>query len=142
MNTEQVVRFWLPRATCIPYIRTSCSVLLGKKLLHVLDEFGQLLTVFGYTADLLLVEIRLDLFAQQYLADNISYVRRSGPVFCIQTRKKSHNMTITLTLLLFKYVYVAKGGRELSRINVLFNIKLYLTSLVWHIRFVVSMIAQ
>jgi len=55
-------------------IDTSCGVLLWKEFLHVLDEPGQVLTVFGYATYFFLVEVRLDLLAQKYLTNNVADV--------------------------------------------------------------------
>jgi len=47
---------------------------LGKEFLHVLDELSQVLAIFGYATDFFLVEIRLDLLAQKYLANDVADV--------------------------------------------------------------------
>lgn len=60
---------------------TQVGLLLGHKLLQVLQYLGDHLRVLRDAAQLLLVEVGRDLLAQQYLAYHIAQVRRAGAVF-------------------------------------------------------------
>lgn len=51
-------------------------------LLHVGQNLGNVLRVFGNAAQFLLIEVGRDLFAQQYLTNDTAQIRWSRSIVC------------------------------------------------------------
>lgn len=69
--------------------RTHFIIVQRQELLHVGQNFGDLLRVLGDAAQLLLIEVRRDLFTQQYLADDAAQIRWTGAIFWYGEEAKS-----------------------------------------------------
>lgn len=61
---------------------TQIYFLFRQILLYLLQQPGYVLGVFEDAAQFLLVKVRSELFAQQNLRDDVSYIRRARLVIC------------------------------------------------------------